>query len=53
MELPSASLLISLAASAGAWLGNRVLKKVTWRFLQAVVGVMLLGIALALGAGII
>jgi uncharacterized membrane protein YfcA len=49
------TLLISatLAAIAGAFLGNRLLKKVTFRFVQIVVAVMLIVISIALGAGII
>ncbi|MBM4294162.1 MAG: sulfite exporter TauE/SafE family protein [Deltaproteobacteria bacterium] len=42
-----------LAAFSGAFLGNRLLKKVTMRFIQALVALMLLGIALALGMGLI
>jgi uncharacterized protein len=42
-----------LAAFAGAFLGNLLVHKVTFRFLQIIVAIMLLGIALALGSGII
>jgi len=43
----------TLAGIAGAYIGNRLLKKVTLRFLQVTVAVMLIVISLALGAGII
>ena len=48
-------LLMAAAASAftGAWIGSRLVKKVTLRALQFVVGSMLLFIALALGAGLL
>lgn len=48
-------LLISAtsAAIAGAFIGNRLLKKITLRFIQVVVAIMLFLIAIALGAGII
>jgi uncharacterized membrane protein YfcA len=42
-----------LAALSGAWLGNRMLKKVTLRMVQLLVASMLLAIALALGIGLI
>ena len=41
------------AAFAGAFLGNRLVKKITLRLIQLVVALMLLAIAAALGAGII
>jgi uncharacterized protein len=41
------------AAISGAFVGNKLLKKVTLRFLQIVVAVMLILISLALGAGLI
>ena len=41
------------AAFAGAWLGNRLLKKVTMQLIQRVVTAMLLLIAVALGAGVL
>jgi uncharacterized protein len=47
--LPAAA----LAAFAGAFLGNLLVQKITLRFLQIIVAVMLLGIALALGSGLI
>lgn len=43
----------TLSAIAGAYLGNRLLKKVTLRFLQVTVAVMLILVSLALGAGFI
>lgn len=43
----------TLAAIAGAFVGNKLLKKVTLAFIQRLVAVMLIGISLALGAGII
>ncbi|RZS99245.1 sulfite exporter TauE/SafE family protein [Aquimarina brevivitae] len=41
------------AAIAGAYLGNLLLKKVTLRFLQITVAIMLIAISLALGLGFI
>lgn len=43
----------TLAAIAGAFLGNKLLKKVTIRFLQVTVAVMLIILSLALGLGLI
>lgn len=43
----------SLAAIAGAFIGNKLLTKITLRFIQVVVAIMLFLIAIALGAGII
>jgi uncharacterized protein len=42
-----------LAAFGGAWLGNRLLTKMTLRLVQLLVALMLLGIAVALGSGLI
>lgn len=42
-----------LAAFGGAWLGNRLMQKVTLRLVQVLVAVMLLAIAAALGSGLI
>ena len=42
-----------LAAFGGAWLGNRLLTKVTLRLVQIIVALMLLAIAAALGSGLI
>ncbi|MFP4489141.1 MAG: TSUP family transporter [Bacteroidales bacterium] len=49
------ALIISatLAAIAGAFIGNKLLKKVTLRFVQVLVAIMLFSIAIVLGAGII
>lgn len=41
------------AAFLGAYLGNRLLKKITMRTIQIVVTVMLLGIAIGLGSGLL
>ena len=38
---------------AGALLGNRLLKKITLRFIQVIVALMLFLIAVALGMGLI
>lgn len=48
-------LLISatVAAIAGAYVGSKLLKKITLRFIQIIVAVMLIIISLALGSGII
>jgi uncharacterized protein len=48
-------LLVAATASAflGAFIGNRLMKKVTMRTIQLIVSVMLFGIALALGSGLI
>jgi uncharacterized protein len=43
----------TLAAIAGAYIGNKLLKKVTLRFIQVLVAIMLIIISLALGAGLI
>lgn len=42
-----------IAASAGALIGNRLLRSVTVRGIQVVVGVLLVLVAIALGAGLI
>ncbi len=42
-----------VAAFSGAFLGNRLLKKVTMRFIQILVALMLFGIAVGLGMGLI
>jgi len=49
------TLLISatVAAIAGAYVGSKLLKKITLRFIQIIVAVMLIIISLALGSGII
>jgi len=43
----------TLAAMTGAFLGNKLLKKITLRFIQVLVAVMLVILSVALGAGII
>jgi uncharacterized protein len=43
----------TLFAFGGAFLGNRLLKKVTLRTIQVIVGVMLIGLAAGLGSGLI
>lgn len=46
-------LAATMAAMTGAFLGSRLLKKITLRFIQVLVAVMLVIISVALGAGII
>jgi hypothetical protein len=41
------------AAILGAFIGSKLLKKVTLRFIQVLVAIMLVVIAVALGMGII
>lgn len=43
----------TLAGIAGSYLGNKLLKKITLRFLQVAVAVMLILISIALGSGLI
>ncbi|MGB5318661.1 TSUP family transporter [Eudoraea sp.] len=43
----------TLAGIAGAYLGNKLLKKVTLRHLQVTIAIMLIILSLALGAGLI
>lgn len=43
----------TLSAMAGAYLGNKLLKKITLHFLQRLVAVLLIIISIALGSGII
>jgi len=43
----------TLAAIAGAFLGNNLLKKVTLEFIQKLVAVMLIAISIALGTGLL
>ncbi len=42
---------VTLSAIAGAFLGNKLLQKVTIRFLQIVVAILLIVLSIALGAG--
>jgi uncharacterized protein len=44
-------LVATLAAVLGAFIGNKLLKKVTLKFIQRLVAVMLIGLSIALGAG--
>jgi hypothetical protein len=46
-------LLATGAAFAGVLIGKRFLKKITMKTVQTVVGMLLLGIALALGMGVV
>src|SRR5690606_24695253 len=43
----------TLAGIAGAYIGNKLLKKVTLRFLQVTVAIMLIILSLALGTGLV
>ena len=43
----------TLAAIAGAFIGNKLLKKVTLKFIQTLVAVMLIILSIALGSGLI
>jgi uncharacterized membrane protein YfcA len=43
----------TLGGIAGAYIGNRLLKKVTLRFIQVLVAVMLIILSIGLGAGFI
>lgn len=43
----------TLAAITGAFTGNKLLKKVTLKFVQTVVAIMLIIISIALGSGLI
>ncbi len=45
--------IATLSAITGAYLGNKLLKKVTLKSLQSIVAIMLILISLALGAGLI
>jgi uncharacterized membrane protein YfcA len=49
----SKAAVATLAAFLGAWLGKRLLKKVTMAFVQRLVGVMLMLIGLGLAAGLL
>ncbi|RIA10052.1 hypothetical protein OE09_1905 [Flavobacteriaceae bacterium MAR_2010_72] len=46
-------LAATLAAISGAFIGNKLLKKVTLKFIQKLIAVLLIGIALTLSLGII
>lgn len=43
--------IVTLSAIAGAYIGNLVLKKITLRFIKITIGIMLMIIGIALGAG--
>ncbi len=43
----------TLSGIAGSYFGNRLLKKVTLRFIQVIIAILLIIVSLALGAGII
>jgi uncharacterized membrane protein YfcA len=56
LKLEKTNLLLAaavVAAFAGAFLGNLLVKKITLRFIQVMVALMLFAIAVALGAGLI
>ena len=44
-------IISTIAAIAGAYLGNKLLKKVTLHFVQVTVAIMLIVLSVALGAG--
>lgn len=46
-------LLAILSGIAGSFIGNKLLKKVTLKFLQVIVAIMLMILSLALGAGVL
>jgi len=46
-------IIATLAAIAGAFIGNKLLKKLTLHFVQVTVAVMLILLSVALGAGLI
>jgi hypothetical protein len=46
-------IVATLAAIAGAYIGNKLLKKVTLHFVQITVAIMLILLSIALGAGVI
>jgi uncharacterized membrane protein YfcA len=46
-------LIATLSAITGAFIGNKLLKKVTFKFLQTIIAVMLIIISIALGMGLI
>lgn len=53
MENRNLVISATLAAIAGAYIGNKLLKKVTLRFLQVTIAILLIFISIALGAGLI
>jgi uncharacterized membrane protein YfcA len=46
-------LCATLSAITGAWIGNKLLKKVTLKFIQQFVAVLLILVSIALGAGLL
>lgn len=46
-------LVATLSAIAGAYIGNKLLKKVTLKFIQKTVAILLIALSIALGAGFI
>jgi uncharacterized protein len=52
-EYPATLIAASLAAMTGAFLGNKLLKKVTYRFIQLVVAIALILLSIALGSGLL
>ena len=52
-HLPDSSLIQLVAAFAGVMIGKGMLEKVTMKFIQTLVGVLLMAIALALGSGVL
>jgi uncharacterized membrane protein YfcA len=46
-------IIATLAAITGAFVGSKLLKKVTIKFIQIIVAIMLISISLALGSGLI
>jgi uncharacterized protein len=45
--------IAALSAFAGAYLGSKLLKKVTLKFIQYTVGIMILVLAVGLGLGLL
>ena len=45
--------LATIAAVAGAYIGNKLLKKVTIKYIQVLIAIMLIIVSLALGSGLI
>ena len=45
--------LATIAAVAGAYIGNKLLKKVTIKYIQILIAIMLIIVSLALGSGLI
>lgn len=45
-------LVATISAFAGAWIGNRFMKKITLEAVQKLTAIMIIGIAVLLGMGI-